>query len=1130
MKPLNIAFLHLELGLGGAERLMVDAAVALRRRGHSVTMLTTSHPDRGSFPETRDGSFRVEVLGSWLPHHLGGRLLAACAVVRMIYLSWCAARRRDEFDLYLCDLVSHAVPFLRLWSGRPVVFYGHYPDQLLAPPGARLLSPYRRALDVLEERGLAAADRVLVNSRFTAGVFRRCYPDATAPVVLHPGVDLDRFGGPRATGPGILILTIQRFDPAKNHMLALEMLHHLRAISPETASRVRLLLAGGMDPTVRPSVEYLRHLEGRVRDLGLEGQVTFVENPRDSELAGWLARADLLVHTPPFEHFGIVPVEAMAAGVPVVACRGGGLPETVVDGRTGLLCAPDGASFAVAARRLIEDPELRAEMGRAARDHAAGFGRSRFGERLEEELRIVLPAGPSFAPPPVGSFDPFSRLIRLNLTKDRRIPTTAWRIFNFLLSCMIFFVTALRRRDPRDRFHCESHPQDRLHVTGRPVRFWGWVDPLEGDRPVVMNLTWGGSVTVIHALTFPAHPPDEFSGAPEGGAAFVLEFDTSAGLKLVSLEVEYGSGARRYLGCFVFFVPWRFREFPRSAPAIDYRAWTVRYSDQDRPEMEREELPQEHPSRISVLVQNGETGSGALRRTLESILEQWHLDWELLLHGEDPSMPVDPRIRVVPSSGDPIEDSNRALDLATGSLVALVDTGDLLAPNALREVAKVWIRHSPDLLYTDEDFQAGSGLRDPVFKSAYSPDHLLSHFTMDGLLVLRKEAIRLAGGFRPGFEGAQRHDLVLRVLEVTERVAHLPRVLCHRASRAVAPEAWDGGLAAVRDAVRRRGIEASVERGLQPLTYRVRRRHLGTPRVSILVPFRDRWELTSGCLRTVLARTTYPDYEIVLIDNGSVERRTLDGLAALAGEPRVRLIRCDIPFNYSRLNNIGAREARGEQLVFLNNDTEVISPGWIEALLEHSQRPEVGVVGARLLFADGTIQHAGVVVGLGGAAAHPMLGMERDTTGCYLHASVVRNVSSVTAACMMMKRQLFLDLDGFEEEGLPVAFNDVDLALRARERGLLNVFTPYCEMYHLESKSRGRDETHEQRMRAAGELVYFRRRHERALRAGDPYYNPNLTLCYLDYSLGDPSPVHRAPRVMGTGASGGAPGAGEPSR
>jgi GT2 family glycosyltransferase len=517
---------------------------------------------------------------------------------------------------------------------------------------------------------------------------------------------------------------------------------------------------------------------------------------------------------------------------------------------------------------------------------------------------------------------------------------------------------------------------------------------------------------------------------------------------------------------------------------------------------------------ISVVTPVYNTDEVWLRKAIESVRAQIYPHWELCLVNDgstkspvqvvlDEYVGLEPRVLVkhLPRNQGIAGASNHGLDLATGEFVALLDHDDELPPEALFEIAKL-LNGDPgvDLVYTDEDKLNPDGRRvEPFFKPDWSPDLLLSMNYMTHLSVFRRSLLREIGGFRLGLDGSQDYDVLLRFVERTGRIAHIPKILYHwrkipgsaAATPAATPFAYEAGRQAIDDAVRRRGYEAQVENVLRGL-YSVRYKLNASPLVSIIVPTRDQWLLLQQCLRTIEERTTYGRYEIIVLDNDSREADTLNGLKAVAD--RWRVYTRPGRFNFSALNNFGATQARGEYLVFLNNDTQVVEPEWLTAMLEHAQRPGIGAVGARLHYPDGRIQHAGLVLGVGGAADHAFKGLRGDALTYFALGDVVRNVSAVTAACMMVPRRAFDQVGGFDER-LEVAHNDVDLCLRLRREGYLIVYTPHALLYHHESGTRGglHPPKDEQLLWARwGDLIL----------SGDPYYNPKLTLSRTDWTLG----------------------------
>ena len=527
-----------------------------------------------------------------------------------------------------------------------------------------------------------------------------------------------------------------------------------------------------------------------------------------------------------------------------------------------------------------------------------------------------------------------------------------------------------------------------------------------------------------------------------------------------------------------------------------------------------------NPPLISIVMPVYNIEKRWLLAAVESVRRQFYPHWELCI-ADDASTRDETRqtlddiaalgerrikIRRLKKNAGIAGASNAALELAAGDYVGLLDNDDELSRDALIEMAQCISADSPDLLYSDEDkLDEGGKHVEPHFKPDYSADYFFSVNYLCHFTVVRRELLARIGGFRAGFDGAQDFDLLLRVAEQTDRIAHIPKVLYHwrkiegstAAAAAAKPQASDAGQRALAESLARRGIAAHVGPGPFPTTYNVRRKLRDEPLVSIIVPFRDKLELLRECVISILEKSTYQHFELLGIDNNSREAATQDLLRDLQKrDARFRFIRYDAPFNYSAVNNFAVRHSRGQHLLFLNNDTKVISADWLEAMLEHSQRPEVGVVGAKLLYADDTLQHTGVIAGIGGVAGHPHLFLPADHPGYFARAQLTQNLSAVTFACAMSRRDVFEQLGGLNESELTIAFNDVDYCLRAREAGYLLVYTPNAMLYHYESKSRGYEDNPEKQQRFAAETAYIQQRHAEALKKGDPYYNPNLSLMH----------------------------------
>jgi GT2 family glycosyltransferase/2-polyprenyl-3-methyl-5-hydroxy-6-metoxy-1,4-benzoquinol methylase len=538
--------------------------------------------------------------------------------------------------------------------------------------------------------------------------------------------------------------------------------------------------------------------------------------------------------------------------------------------------------------------------------------------------------------------------------------------------------------------------------------------------------------------------------------------------------------------------------------------------------------------RFSVLMPVWDTPEPWLRRAIESVIAQLYPDWELCIADDASKQPHvrrvlaeyaarDPRIKVVhrETNGHIAAASNSALALATGDFVTLLDHDDELAPHALYLMAEEIAAHRDvDLLYSDEDkIDVDGRRRDPYFKPDWSPDLLAAHNYFCHLGVYRTALVRRVGGFREGFEGSQDYDLVLRcVRETTDaRIRHVPYVLYHwrtiEGSTASATAAKNYAESAGRRALAAhfaaRDACISVEPGVLPTTYRVRWPLPDPlPPVSIIIPTRDGYAVLERCVESVLAKTTYRRFEIVIVDNQTRDARTIAYLDGLARTGRARVLPYDHPFNYSAINNFAAREAGGDVLCLLNNDMEIITPEWLDEMVAHAVRPEIGAVGAKLLYPNGSIQHAGVVTGICGVAAHVMKHLAGDAPGYQAFAQLTRDVSAVTGACLVVRRAVYEQVGGLDAERLAIAFNDIDFCLKVDAAGYRNVWTPHAVLFHHESYSRGLEDTPEKQARFRGEVECMQERWGDRLE-NDPYYNPNLSLISEGYELGWPPRASR---------------------
>ena len=453
--------------------------------------------------------------------------------------------------------------------------------------------------------------------------------------------------------------------------------------------------------------------------------------------------------------------------------------------------------------------------------------------------------------------------------------------------------------------------------------------------------------------------------------------------------------------------------------------------------------------------------------------------------------------------------TNRAASMANGEYLTLLDHDDALAPNALLEMVLKAQDTGADFVYSDEDFLIADGeLQNPHFKPDFSPDLLLSQNYITHMVLLTRELFDGVGGFREGYDGAQDYDLFLRATEKSNKVEHVSKPLYHwrmiEGSTALNPDAkpaaHENARKAIEDALTRRGEQATVLDGNKSHYFRVKRELIEQPLVSIIIPYKDKPFLLDKCIGTIRRLSTYQNYEIIGVSNNSVSPILYKEMKALEEQDnRIQFIESNQAFNFSALVNLGVLKSAGEHVVLFNNDIEIVTPDWIETLLEHSQRPEVGVVGAKLYYPDNTIQHAGIGTGLGGYAGHLHKNLPAFHEGYFNRLQLIQNVTAVTGALMMVSRKLYNELGGFDEDSFAVAYNDVDFCLRAWQAGYLNIFTPYCEAYHYESKSRGEEAIPHKDNRFGREMHNFASRYEELIAKGDPYHNPNFDKGHDDY-------------------------------
>lgn len=521
----------------------------------------------------------------------------------------------------------------------------------------------------------------------------------------------------------------------------------------------------------------------------------------------------------------------------------------------------------------------------------------------------------------------------------------------------------------------------------------------------------------------------------------------------------------------------------------------------------------QYEPKISVIVPTYNTDKVFLCDMIESIRNQTYSNWELCIADGASTNEItlktlkeyekiDKRIKVKYLAENYMisGNTNEALEMVTGDYIGLLDHDDLLTVNALYEYVKV-INEDRDyeFIYCDEDKTDENELEyfDPHFKQSWAPDTLRTYNYITHFSVFSKKLSDEIGLFNSNFDGSQDYDMILRLTEKAKKVAHIPKILYHWRvhSQSTAggigakPYCIIAAMGALEEHIKRIGYTGKVREGKFSASYKVDFDIIGEPMISIIIPNKDGKELLEKCIKSIEQKTSYNNYEIIVVENNSESKEIFDYYDELKKNEKIRIIHWDGVFNYSAINNFAVKEARGEYLLFLNNDIEVMKGKWIEEMLMHAQRKEVGAVGAKLYYPDKTIQHCGVVLGVGGVADHLGKYFKSHDNGHMGRLSIVENVSAVTGACMMVSKKLFDEVGGFEEK-LAVAYNDVDLCMKFLEKGYVNVFTPFAELYHHESKTRGQENTPEKEERFKKEVEIFESRWGKDIE--DPYYNPNF--------------------------------------
>lgn len=546
-------------------------------------------------------------------------------------------------------------------------------------------------------------------------------------------------------------------------------------------------------------------------------------------------------------------------------------------------------------------------------------------------------------------------------------------------------------------------------------------------------------------------------------------------------------------------------------------------SAQRREKEENAQFPKD--IKFSVLVPLYNTPESFLKAMIESVQAQTYKNWELCLaDGSDREHSFVGEICKKYADGDKrikyeklernlgiSENTNACIRMATGEYIALFDHDDLLHPSALYEVMRAICEHGADFIYTDENTfsEEPRDAYNPHFKPDFSPDTLRSYNYICHLSVFSRELLDSVGYFRSEYDGSQDYDLILRLTEKAKKVFHIRKILyywrAHKNSVAQDVAAKPYTVTAAKKALaahlERCGLKGEVLDSSVPTTYHIKYEIDGNPLVSVIIPNKDHTDDLDICLKSLYEKSSYKNFEVIIVENNSTEKETFEYYEKIKQRyENLKVVIWTGIFNYSAINNFGVNYAKGEYILLLNNDVEIINGSCLEEMLMFAQRKDVGAVGAKLYYSDDTVQHAGVILGLGGTAGHAHKHFGRSHSGYMARASIAQNLTACTAACLMMRRDVFDEVGGLDES-FEVAFNDVDLCMKIRGKGYLVVFTPYAELYHYESKSRGNDSTPEKLERFRGEIDRFKEKWQKQLDDGDPYYNPNLTLTRDDFSL-----------------------------
>lgn len=557
-----------------------------------------------------------------------------------------------------------------------------------------------------------------------------------------------------------------------------------------------------------------------------------------------------------------------------------------------------------------------------------------------------------------------------------------------------------------------------------------------------------------------------------------------------------------------------------SNEVLDYMEWRKKHVPSEAELEKQKRYKFKYRPLISIVVPTFNTPSNFLTEMIESVLSQTYTNWELCI-ADGASTKSETKfvlkkyakkyqnikVKYLDENKMISANTNEALKLAEGEYIGLFDHDDLLEPNALFEMVKLLNKERYDMIYSDEDKVDSKGKEyfEPHFKPDFSKYTLRSYNYITHFTIINKNILNEVGLFDSACDGAQDFDMFLRIMDKTQHIGHIPKILyhwrVHNQSTAATADAksyvTDAGKLALRKHLERNHVDGEVIDGLFPTSYKINYKINNNPLVSIIIPNKDHIEDLDKCIQSVLNNTDYKNYEILIIENNSEEERTFSYYKQIEQNEKISVLYWKDEFNYAAINNFGVRNAKGDYVLLLNNDVEVINDRWLIEMLMLAQQNDVGCVGAKLYYDDNTIQHAGIILGIGSVAGHSHKYYPRESFGYVGRLKVVQNLSAVTAACLLIKKSIFNEVKGLDET-FKVAFNDVDFCLKVGQK-YQNIFTPYAELYHYESKSRGLEDSDEKIARFNGEIKRFEEKW--GLWIEDPYYNKNLSITKEDFSL-----------------------------